>query len=254
MLTISIKSSFPKRSLIFFATRPSFEQGFFCKFIQSAYTRPKFGFKRSLFYTKIADLTCNDITEPFSNDTKYQVRRALKEGISCRTSENIAEFVNFYNRFATSKNLEEFRLSENDIRRFGDNLCLRAAYSPEDQVLVYHSYLIDRSIKRVRGLSSASMIHDTSVEHSNRRFIGRANRFLIYQDMLYFKELGFEVFDFGGYAYNTKNKTMQGINAFKDEFGGKLIREANYEMLLQFLVKVVYHWYKNIASFFRHSR
>lgn len=254
MLTISINSSFPKRSLIFFATNPTFKQGIFCKFIQSAYTRPKPGFIRTLFYTKIADLTCNDITEPFSNDTKYQVRRGIKEGIVCRTSDNITEFVRFYNRFATSKNLDEFRMSENDIKRYGENVCLRAAYGPENQVLVYHSYVIDRSAKRVRGLGSASMIHDTSVENLNRRFIGRANRLLIYQDMLFFKELGFEVFDFGGYAFNTKNKTMQGINAFKDEFGGRLILEANYEMFLQFLVKKIYHWVKYIGKFFHRSR
>ena len=44
----------------------------------------------------------------------------------------------------------------------------------------------------------------------------------------YSKNEGMLIYDFGGYAPNTKDKDLQDINKFKDGFGGELKRESYY--------------------------
>jgi len=58
--------------------------------------------------------------------------------------------------------------------------------------------------------------------------IGRANRFLHYEDIKYFKELGYRFYDLGGIAKDTQDDKLQGINKFKEGFGGELVRQYNY--------------------------
>jgi hypothetical protein len=101
----------------------------------------------------------------------------------------------------------------------------------EDKPVVCHSYLIDSELKIVRLLHSASMIHDLE-DKSFKGFVGRANRYLHYQDMVNFKEKGFLKYDFGGYALGTENVALQGINKFKDGFGGYLVEQSNYTPML----------------------
>jgi hypothetical protein len=90
-----------------------------------------------------------------------------------------------------------------------------------------HAYLVDPSILRARLLYSASQ-HLSSNVASERAIIGRMNRYLHFQDMLYFKELNYKVYDMGGYAYETKDEVLQNINKFKDGFGGNLVCEYDY--------------------------
>lgn len=58
--------------------------------------------------------------------------------------------------------------------------------------------------------------------------VGMANRFLHFENIKYFKENGYEEYDFGGYAYNTQDKHLQNINAFKAAFGGVLSEQSDY--------------------------
>jgi len=58
--------------------------------------------------------------------------------------------------------------------------------------------------------------------------VGRANRFLHYEDIRYFKEHGYETYDLGGYAKDTQDPKLQGINVFKESFGGTIVEQYNY--------------------------
>jgi len=53
-----------------------------------------------------------------------------------------------------------------------------------------------------------------------RNLIGRANRWLHYQDMRRFKAKGFALYDFGGYAKDSGDVDLQRINQFKEGFRG----------------------------------
>ena len=45
--------------------------------------------------------------------------------------------------------------------------------------------------------------------------------------------------DFGGYAENTDNKSLQGINEFKLSFGGHKVECENYQSLPYFLLNKI---------------
>ena len=55
-------------------------------------------------------------------------------------------------------------------------------------------------------------------------------------DMKKFKNIGFEVYDWGGIAYGTENKSLQGINKFKESFGGQIIEQFNFYSPLYYII------------------
>ncbi|RJO61123.1 peptidoglycan bridge formation glycyltransferase FemA/FemB family protein [candidate division WS5 bacterium] len=200
-----------------------------------------FGFKRKIIYTKIIDLTCtpDELLAQFRKNTKYEIKRAEKEGIKFAIESNLDTFLCFYNSFAESKKQykEVPPLKRNDFECLTSYLIITKAVF-ENEILVMHSYLIDKDIKRVRLLNTSSLFRH---EHNSQKkcLIGRANRFLHFQDMIYFRNEGFEIYDMGGYAHNTKDKEKQKISEFKDSFGGELIEESAYTSLPLYICREI---------------
>ncbi len=235
MISININNLPIRRRLIFFAPIPSLKYGIFSSYTQSLSKETKLGFKRHPKFTKVIDLESSLFLSKFDKSTAYEIRRSKSEGVQCVTSRNLIDFVSFYNSFLQNKKMEG-SISIEEIEKYGDNFILRIAYLG-NTIIVYHSYLLDKSIGRVRLLHSVSNIHDYNISSLEKAQIGRANRLLHFEDMIFFKEHGFLAYDFGGYAINTKNKALEGINKFKDGFGGTLIEESNYEAYLIYLGK-----------------
>jgi lipid II:glycine glycyltransferase (peptidoglycan interpeptide bridge formation enzyme) len=73
-------------------------------------------------------------------------------------------------------------------------------------------------------MQSASLFREAD-EVSYRNMIGRANRLLHWEDILYFKDQGYEIYDLGGVTLNQSNKEGQAIARFKECFGGSLVKE-----------------------------
>jgi hypothetical protein len=96
-----------------------------------------------------------------------------------------------------------------------------------DETLVMHSYILDCESLRVALYKSSSSYH-VEQNAAKRNFIGRANRWLHFQDINYFKSYGFKVYDFGGYAKSTLDAKLKNINNFKKSFGGSIVEESNY--------------------------
>ena len=65
-------------------------------------------------------------------------------------------------------------------------------------------------------------------EQVDKNLIGRANKYLTVKNILYFKEQGYATFDFGGYAKDTTNESLKGINNYKLLFGGTVVECVNY--------------------------
>lgn len=238
MVSIITKSFLIKRKLIFFANEPSLKMGLFDNYMQSSCLQRKFGFKRTAKFTKLIDLSDDNFIDGFSKNTRYDIRRGASEGITCKTITDISACTRFINRFLEDKNLG-VNITRNDLDIYGESLVIRAAFSAEGKELVYHTLLCDKTINRVRGLHSASIIHDKSLSPYEKAVAGRANRYLDYDNFLYFKDLGYRFFDLGGYAYDTENESLQGINRFKDGFGGTLVEESNYESLPVYYLKIL---------------
>lgn len=212
-------------NVIWFANRPSMKHCLNIYYKQSGHHKTVTGFQRLPFYTKLIDLSkeLSQIEQDFHPKTAYEIRRALKDGITTCLENDIARFLNFYNEFADTKKLQ--RLS-NGLRDYEDQLLITKAVVNQQDV-VMHAYICDFELKRARLLHSASLFRKQS-SPGQKAVIGRANRFLHFKDMVFLKEKGFVTYDLGGYAIDVTDQELVRINQFKDGFGGKLVEESDY--------------------------
>jgi lipid II:glycine glycyltransferase (peptidoglycan interpeptide bridge formation enzyme) len=171
----------------------------------------------------------------FDKSTRYETLRTEKENaveiILDATSDVFRKVLN--NSITQIK-----RINKDDLGTFNSNLCFTACLLNGDPIIV-HSYILDWDSKRCRLLHSISL-SELIENKAVRAMYGRANRYLHYKDILFFKDLDYKIYDLGGYAYNTLDKKLQGINKFKDGFGGKLIEKSTYEPLFFFYIKELF--------------
>lgn len=200
-----------------------------------------FFMKKKVSHTIEVDLSKNidQIQENMDKGTKYEIRRCLKEGLLIEEITDRMIFVDFYNSFAKSKKLNQI---SNSHLNFSPNLVLRGIKNELDQLLAIHVYVINASNSIARLLYSAT---NAELYESNKALIGRANRLLHFNDICYFKEQGFKRYDLGGLAFQTTNRSLQGINKFKEGFGGEVREVFNYEPKLIYLLK---YYYGKISS------
>ena len=202
------------------------------------------------YYTKHIDLTLNpdELKQSFSKRVRAKINKATKTGVEFQiykldNDKQINNYVKYCNDHIKSKKLL-YKLTKRDITSFLDNYVVtHAIYNNE--TLVMHGYFVDYESKTVYANESASQFRtlDNSSE-VNRDFISRANNFLHYQDMLYFKEQGMKIYDFGGYTVDSTDKSMLNINRFKDGFRGELIQQNHYESYIFFTINSLYQQIK----------
>lgn len=140
-------------------------------------------------------------------------------------------FVDFYNGFAADRNID--LTSERRLKEMQPFLQVSMAFQ-DGMLLAAHSYLADTEAGITRLMQSASARLNPAAD---KQLTGRANKLLHYFDMLHFKEKGFKIYDFGGYAMNTDDKGLQGINHFKLSFGGEIKICKNYFSVPYFIFK-----------------
>ena len=193
---------------------------------QSSLTKNIFGFIGTPFYTFLIDLK-EDIDLFFTRikkNTKYEINRTSRDGVKFEIHEDIDIFIEYYNKFATSKGLGQ--LKKEELIKLNQNFSITKAINEDNDIYVMHSYICDKELKKVRLFHSASFYE--SDDKKIRNLVGMANRFLHFEDMKYFKANGYKEYDFGGYAYNTQDKHLQNINDFKAAFDGVLVEQSDY--------------------------
>ena len=188
------------------------------------------GFLRKDFRTIHVDLRLSEqsILAAFAKNVQYEIRRAERDGVDFVVSNNVSEFVLFYNSFAYSKRRNSIK--EADLNKMGQNILFTIALHGGASI-VMHSYLIDNDSARVRLLHSASNFRAMK-SSQDRALVGRANRFLHFRDMLYFKEAKYNLYDFGGVSIDESDEELRKINDFKKGFGGIVVDESNFLNLL----------------------
>lgn len=182
------------------------------------------------FRTLLTDLTMSEeeITAKFAKNTRYEIRRAAKEGVTGIvkygnevTEEDIKEFCTFFHKFWESKGRLE--MTEEVIYKqikdyvLAKRFCISKAIY-RDEVIVYHTYIQGDDI--VRLFQSASLFRVD--ENISKSLIGMANRYLHQADIQSFKQNGFLTLDWGGAGLEEE---VASITKFKADFGGE---EANY--------------------------
>jgi hypothetical protein len=185
--------------------------------------RPPLFFLKRPFATLHIDLARNpeEILADMQKTVRYKIRRADGEGLSWDSSIDKGEFAGFHASFARGKGIEGIDVLR--IASFGRALVLTRVVQGE-LVLSQHAHLVDEQESRARLVYSSSARFD-GVDPA---LVGRANRWCHWKDMLHFKERGIRIYDLGGFAPETKDPTLEGINDFKTGFGGQIVREDHW--------------------------
>ncbi len=184
------------------------------------------GVQTQKFETLLSDLREDEetILSHYSKNCRYEVRRAPKEGVVCAakcgkeiTEQDILTFTDFFEQFWASKGIsynekEKCRALMRQYAAAGAMALTTASIG--EKLLVYHTYILDE--RRVRLYQSASQFRTD--ESITTKVVGFANRCLHYQDMLLFKRMGKEQYDWGGAG---KNEDVGSITRFKESFGGE---------------------------------
>ena len=208
-----------------------------CVYYQARVDKKRFGFTSRPFYTILNAL---DIPEPeifkgFTSTVRNEIRRSERENVQCGLMDSLEEFRRFHNDFAAAKGT--YLADEGLIEGYKDKLMITCA-TLDEKMLAAHAYLCDREAGTVRLLLSSNI---RLTERIDANFIGRANKLLHFKDMIHFKENGYLVYDFGGFAHDTNEKQRQGINAFKRSFGGKLVQNTDYQSWLYWLSSKLFY-------------
>lgn len=176
--------------------------------------------------TLVTDLskTPEELLAGCGKDTRKKIKRADREGVVCKhyspeeIMHNEALIDNFqkaYHNMHIQKGIDVKSEIPYIKELLNEGLLYMSVAQMDGEDSVYHVDFVADQI--VRNLFSVSKYrdHDSSAE---KNAVGRANRFLQYTDMLYFKNLGCIIQDWGGYS---SDENLKGINEFKSGFGGE---------------------------------
>ncbi len=182
------------------------------------------------YHTCMNDLTRSEeeMLAAVNKAVRYQFRRSEKDQIEIRfyTKKEIGQspelmetFADIYERMYQSKG-SDTKLNVSAIQKYleADGILFSAVWH-EGEMIVFHSYICDAADARL--LHSASCFREESADQS---MIGRANKRLHWEDILYFKKKGLLRYDWGGISdFDNPN----GIDEFKLKFGGDKITYYN---------------------------
>ncbi|MBN1294595.1 MAG: hypothetical protein JXB48_22340 [Candidatus Latescibacteria bacterium] len=180
-------------------------------------------------FTHLIDLRIKEeqILSNFTPNLRYQIRKAKdREGIEVNmvfppNNHEVDEFIHYFNTFSQKKvigSIGQGPLNELVLKEmFG----ISSAFNREGHILTMHGYLVHKIESRVLLLYSVSPLMECP-SNKTRNVIGGANRYLHYNDMLFFKNAGIRTYDFGGFYIGSTDKKLLDINRFKKMFGGSL--------------------------------
>lgn len=182
------------------------------------------------YHTCMNDLSLSeeDMLAAVNKAVKYQFRRSEKDNIEIHfyTKADIEKspglllsFADIYERMYQSKG-SDTKLNMQALNKYLEaDAALFSAVWHEGEMIVFHSYICGSADARL--LHSASCFREESADQS---MIGRANKRLHWEDILYFKKKGLLRYDWGGISdFDNPN----GIDEFKLKFGGEKITYYN---------------------------
>jgi lipid II:glycine glycyltransferase (peptidoglycan interpeptide bridge formation enzyme) len=194
--------------------------------ILAAFSPPSRGTSRQR-HTLVIDLAEDEdeLLAGVSKDTRSKIRRAADRdpvevaGDANPSGAELSAFADFYDRFAAGASVAPvFRPRLHALAERG-NLVLTRVSDANGEVLVRHAYVA--AAGRGYMLYSGSVLAESG-DSSARNLIGRANRYLHWEDIRLFKSRGFELYDFGGLDVEERNPKTAGIARFKRGFGGEV--------------------------------
>ena len=178
------------------------------------------------FLSMVTDLSPDEdaIASQFGKDCRYKIRRAeTKDGLRMEVIDEpegrLDEFRAFFDAFAMQKSHPPCDAHWLAAACKARQLLLTSA-SKDDEALVWHAYLICGKAAWLQYTGSCFR----NRENDYRALVGRANRWLHWKEMLHFKEMGIQRYDWGGLFEDESVPENAGINRFKKDFGGREVR------------------------------
>ncbi len=188
------------------------------------------GSRMAPYHTMWIDLkrSADDLLGAIHRDTRKEIRRAerdeaLAEVFASPAPELVSEFCDAYNRSVAVKGLPPIDNSDLAHLIDGGFLLLSRVRQQGGPVLAWHGYYCGN--RRCVLCYSVSM--HRAPEGVSGQAIGRGNRYLHWQDLLYFQRNGFEGMDMGGWYGGSEDPELLLVNRFKEEFGGKVTDSHN---------------------------
>lgn len=196
---------------------------------------PGFPFFKQTQHTLLIDLVQDDeaLQSAMSKNMRSQLRKAENDNFNWVPSDDLEEFSKLFNAFAAEKGLKPLSMGVLKAER---EFLFIAKVTFEGRPLVAHAYLVDRQESRARFLYGATVRLAESVDAN---LVGRSNRWAHWREMQEFRSQGLKTFDFGGYALGTKDLQKQGINQFKESFGGRIVEESTFDSFWLALAKSI---------------
>jgi hypothetical protein len=191
------------------------------------------------FHTLTIDLRRSEeaLWDGVQKDVRYEIRRAERDGVGVEFDQQadaaaLAALDEAYGGLSRRKSLGA--LDKGYLRSLAarNMLSISRARATDGASCSWHVYVVDG--RRLRLLHSVSEQRD-SHSPAERAFIGRANRFHHWRDMMHFRALGYSVYDLGGWYAGSDDEPKLRINRFKEGFGGTL--EVSFNALWGLSVK-----------------
>ncbi len=167
---------------------------------------------------------------------RNEIRRAEKEVLTYSvslspTTDELKEYILSYNKFAFFKKLEGRMGLERFMAYIKSSQFIITYIRNRNENITFHSYLIDKPYRVILLFSH----HNINFANNNLR--GYANKYHHWKDILYFKKMSCEKYDFGGTdLINTLN-----IARFKMCFGGFTEKQYDFQLtkgIYSFLTKL----------------
>lgn len=177
------------------------------------------------------NLSQQQLIEGYSKKLRQNIKRAQKAQIFVERDQDPAAVILLFAPTAKEKKLNP--ISEASFLTKTHYLITRAIH-PEYGILAAHAYQLDLSTQKVQGLYNASAFREYPDDSSLQYLCGQANSLLYHEDFAYFRKLGYQTYDFGGYGGNAS-----GVDYFKDRFGGKITSQYNYYPIWYFIVRKI---------------
>lgn len=152
------------------------------------------------------------IINSFRSNTRNEVRRAIKEGCEFEKDVDYNIFIEFYNRFAIGKHLPT--ITRSVLEKY-DRIVITSA-KKDGQILAMHATLFSVNDKLAMLMYSCSPRLEDGID---RKLIGWGNRYLHYQDFLFFRDMGADRYEWNGINMNPETPERYSIGQFKLGFG-----------------------------------
>lgn len=190
------------------------------------------------FLTLVSDIALEEgaITEKFGKDCRYKIRRAdSKDGLRLEfitePESRLDEFGSFFDAFARQKSLATCDRQWLVAACAARQLVLSSASRDDGEALVWHAHVLSGKTAGLQYSGSCFRNRDNDY----RALVGRANRWLHWQDMLQLRAIGIGRYDWGGLFEDESTPERAGINNFKRDFGGH--PERSYDCTVPITIK-----------------